>query len=248
VRAEGQPDQRERRRDGRAAERRALPLGILASILLHLLILVLNPSFKFDLLPMRAPPAAGDPEMGRLIQLSTRESAVGAVAAEAAAPPATTPATGQRPRPAPGGVRGAPPADAGAPGATPGERLRYRPGPIWTPMQQRPMTLEECRRLQLAQRLERGIADETFGVAPPPAGIEPVQNRGIGVRIPFGTRRPPPAQVVPAPLPDSLRGASHRPETRRPPPDTGRVFFAQDCLSDTTLRMPRVRPDTTGRS
>lgn len=85
------------------------------------------------------------------------------------------------------------------------ERLRYRPGTLWAPLDSTWETLEECRQREYAARLDSLVkAPRPAGEPAPRSATEPRQ--GFGIRIPFGRKPPGRAQVVaPPPLPDSLR-------------------------------------------
>jgi hypothetical protein len=227
--------------------RNALTIGLVASVLLHLLILALNP-----VLWLPEPGASG--HLPRASVDRDQLIAVREVPAGADVPvdvrerlPATAPAAWPQPGPA---VEGA--AEGRRPGAAPADptiadRLRYRPGPVWAPLDSVQETLEQCRARLVAARIEAGIADSSYGVAPPPAVAERPRQSGLGVSIPFGRKRPPPAQVVPAPLPDTLRRYSQRDTmtVQRPVRRYSPFLDPDACLDETTrLILPRLRTDS----
>lgn len=224
--------------------RHALLIGLTISLLAHLLIALLNPVLRLANDPGRAetPSTAGYPRrLVPLLIVPSDDESAGFLSASpsrsvrAASPDAVAADT-------PGGVGDEP--GRAEPGAA--ERLRYRPGAIWAPLDSVTESVEECRQRELAERIRLGIADETYGVPPPPASATPNRNPGIGLRIPFGRKPPPPAQTVPAPLPDSLR--LRRPGVRRDTVQTRHRpyrLLPPGCVDTVPLLAPRLRADTT---
>jgi hypothetical protein len=146
-------------------------------------------------------------------------------------------------------------ATSGFPGAAAGveagaaDRLRYRHGRFWESPAAIPESAKERRRRELAARIRKAIADD-YGVESEPASGERARSSGGGIRIPFGFKPPPRAQVVPAPPPpdslrsDSLRG--NRPDTVRRAGRGPGPWRRDGSPILRRLRLPPpVRPDTT---
>lgn len=237
--------ERNRSRPGR----HALIAGLTVSLLLHVLILGLNPAFRLKELrqPVTAPRQVteGLPLLGTPVPVPGGQEVVAATttspAAAAATPADRAPA--------------APRTDAAERGPatrhdeTAAARLRYRPGAVWAPVDSVPETLEECRARVIAERLRAGVADSQYG-AVPAAPSEAQRRFEVGIRIPLGRKRPPPARVEPAPLPDSIRPWSQQRDTLDP--RRARRYSTwldpQLCLEDTSrIVAPRLRTDSASR-
>lgn len=225
--------------------RHAVAIGMAASVLVHLLIVALNPAFHLEYEGRgTAPLAPGSPgaitALG--ITVSDDEETVGFEAPPSRQPAPSVPAatTSQ-----PGAGAGEAPGRVDATDArTLPERLRYREGAVWDPPPAEDISAEEVRRRAIAERIQRGIDDPTYGALPPAPMTAADRRFSVGVSIPFGRKPPGPAQVVAAPLPDSLR----RDTARRAPADTrvrnagqGPVRRPVDLRRAT---LPTVRPDS----
>ena len=151
--------------------------------------------------------------------------------------------------PATSSARDVAPGYAGGAEAGAADRLRYRHGRFWESPGAIPESAKERRRRELAARIRKAIAAD-YGVESDPASGARARSSGGGIRIPFGFKPPPRAQVVPAPPPpDSLRSdslRSNRPDTVRRA-GTGPGPWRRDGSPILRrLRLPPpVRPDTT---
>jgi hypothetical protein len=241
---------RERRRG-----RHALALGLIASALLHLLLVVLNPAmvapyFGHAVGGTMAAPGA----QFTVLSLSPRDD--DELIQLEAIPPEVTPQT------APFGTPGAAPAETGGSGpaagaetrakATVAERLRSNARRYSAPvgLEREPANLRALRETR-----ER-VLDAAEELGPlPPTGVAARRGGGGGgggMSIPFGFKPPPPAQTVPAPpLPasilrqDSIRAAARaaaRADSIRAARDTTRL---RNVAPRRPLIIPRVVPDTT---
>jgi hypothetical protein len=86
------------------------------------------------------------------------------------------------------------------------ERLRYRSGTLWAPLDSTWETFEECRQREYAARLDSLVKLPPADGEPALANAPDIKRPQAGIRIPFGRKPPGPAQVVaPPPLPDSLQ-------------------------------------------
>lgn len=241
-------------RNGMRHRRGSYPLaaGIIASALLHLLLVLLNPAMVAPWYgrPGGTPSAPG----AQFTVLSLSPDDEDDLIPMEATPPTIPPTAAF-------GTPGAAPDDAGGPGravrpepgvdATVAERLRYNTRPFSKPV---PMPETEHRRAtrETAERVLRA-AEELGPLAP--VGVERSRGGGGGISIPFGFGPPPPAQTVPAPpLPDSIlrqdsiRAAARAAERRdslRAARDTTRL---RNVAPRKPLLLRRVLPDTTGRS
>lgn len=218
--------------------RHALLVGTIISVLAHLLLFRLDPTLQFVPLASSGAqqPVEGDP--ARLISIRIATSPVPAplpVRSPSSFRTPSAPADVERPStegtPA-GAVAGDVRADVPTSSA---ERLRYRPSAIWARPAPAVESVADCRRRELRERLEKGIADSAYGRLPPTSG----RPAGAIISIPFGRKPPPPAQTVPAPLPDSLRLAgdgareSSAPAVVRRPPGCGDPILAHPARRDT---------------
>ena len=238
-------------------------IGLAASVLIHLWIVLLNPRMSSDYATGSAAPAAlaqGRSESGQLVDFvisatarpapvvptppkQTRESVTSrsSAAVSAAAPTVSSPV----------GVPGGTGSSTSSTGSAvpnrgdpdPGTRLRYRPGPVWTPPPPRVESCAQRVRREITERIAAGIADRNVGVVPPSS--EPQKKRfEAGIRIPFGPKPPGPAVTVPPPPPpDSFRSVlKPQRDTVNPP------LFAQDSIrcaeQDRVEATLRARPDT----
>ncbi|HEX2166495.1 MAG TPA: hypothetical protein VHG09_04590, partial [Longimicrobiales bacterium] len=244
---------RQDRRDGVRRGRRDYPLalGVIASALLHLLVLVVNPVMETPAHGRAGGTPSTPGAQFTVLSLSPRDEDE-LLQIEAAPPPATE-------RTTPFGTPGADPPESAGSGratgtdrdaeATVAERLRYHARPFSEPVPMR----EASNQRALRETRERVLrAGRELGPLPPNRVAASGGGGGGGVSIPFGFKPPPPAQTVPAPplpdsilLQDSIRAAA-------------RAVFLRDSLRvarDTTrLRnvaprprvvLPRVVPDTT---
>jgi hypothetical protein len=189
------------------SERHALLLGLAVSALAHALLAMLNPGMQ--------PPATTEPRSPQVTALRRQpltafqfEITDAAVAARGRASPFST-AKMRALAEAPDSV--AAPAGAGrsdiplatAPAATRRraralERLlAVRDPALWTPPKPRVETREERAMREVLARLEK--ARDEPGFVPPALPPLAPPGGGFGLRIPFGRKPPPPAQVVPAP-------------------------------------------------
>ena len=240
-------------RNGRRLRRGEYPfaLGLIASALIHLLFVFLNPGM--------APPSYG-PGGGTssapgaqftVLSISPRDEE-DLIQVEAI--PLTT-----SPRTAPFSTRGAGSIEAGATGrgagveidagASVAERLRFNARPFSAPVAPERESVNQRALRETRERVRR--AGDELGPLPP-NGVARSGGGGGGISIPFGFKPPGPAITVPAPPPpdsivrrDSIRAAA-------------RAAFVRDSLRvarDTTkwrnvaprkpVVIPRVVPDTT---
>ena len=238
-------------------------VGLAASVLIHLWIVFLNPRMSSEYATGSGAPAAAAQatmEGGQLVEFVISASA-------RPAPAAATPVQPQRVAPrssatasvdapatstplgVPGGTGTGAASGAGAPAtvpnpgaADPGARLRYRPGPVWTPPPPRVETCAQRVRRQIADRLKAAIDDKNVGVIPSAEAQKPRFEAGI--RIPFGRKPPGPAIVVPPPPPPDSFKSVLKPQRDTANPPT----FAQDsilCAELDRIEMTqRARPDT----
>jgi hypothetical protein len=234
------------RRDVRTAPdrrpgRHALAAGLAASVLLHVLLAVLDPSFEADRGAAAGPPPDAEEDAGRLIQLRVSESPLTEAEPVRVAPLTRPPTLRPPPTVAVPGVEGGARA-RGPTDATAAERLQYRAGPIWAPAPVIYETYEECVQREHAERLARGVAAaESAGVPIAGAPRPPAGGGGIGIRIPVGPKPLPWGQFERAPLPDTIRAdatAVGR-DTRRPA--TGLVRRAPGCTDTIPSITPRIR-------
>lgn len=185
--------------------RRALQYGLLGSAILHLAIFALNPGVDTPGPGTRARDLAVPADAVRVLELGSSDRAgTPSRAPGAPVPVANVPA----PDSAPGAVA------AAAPAAAPRtsrelsaiERLTTPRHPLlWRPPQPEPETREQVVLRELAARLAQAAREpaapkDPWTVLGRIGGVEVVAGNGdVGVRIPFGRKPPPPAQVVPAP-------------------------------------------------
>jgi hypothetical protein len=233
-----------------------LALGLIASALLHLLFVLLNPG-------MEAPSygrAGGTPSRPgaqfTVLSLSPHDED-DLIQLEATPRTATL-------RTPPFGTPGAAPVEAGGSGrgtgpetgadVTVAERLRYRARPFSAPVA--PMREPDNQRALRETRERVRRAGEELGPLPP-NGVARSRGgggSGGGISIPFGFKPPPPAQTVPAPpLPDSIvrqdsiRAAARaavRRDSLRAARDTTRL---RNVAPRRPVVIPRVVRDTTAR-
>jgi hypothetical protein len=218
--------------------RHALVAGLAASLLLHLVLAWLDPSFRAELGMGGAPAPALPDEAGRLIQLRLAESSAAEpepvrVAPVSSAPVRVTPAS-------PADVAGEGPARLrGRPEATVAERLQYRPGPIWTPATPVYETVEECLQRERTERLARGIAAADSARVPIPAPTAAVPQRS-GISIPVGPRPLPWGQFVRAPLPDTTTVDATTVGREARPPGAAVLRRAAGCADTVPQVTPRL--------
>lgn len=222
----------------RRVERRALWIGVVGSLVVHVLVALLNPVFRGGELPRREREVRVE-HAGRLVPLAAlREVAAG----EAHQPAMTSQPTSRPPRdvaPADSAGPSGPAAEAAA--VRGAERLRYRPGSVWAVPPLEYETVEECRQRELQERLAKGIAD----AGPIPrggSGATPPRSLDVGVRIPVGRKPPPPPQgLPPPPIPDSLRavrGGAYVPPKPPPPLRERRPAGCPDTIPPPLPRRP----------
>jgi hypothetical protein len=213
--------------------RHALPIGLIVSSMLHLLVLWANPALRLTLAPPPSGPDRADGEPARLIAFRIATS-------PDAAPIRVRSATSSRSANVAAPVASAPAPDAAASDAARArdtdvsavDRLTYRPGTIWMRSAPRLESEAECRKREVTERLEKGIADRKYAKLPPKSD----STFGVTLRIPFGKKPPPPAQTVPAPpLPDSLRGRT---------PGGDELWATRRSGTIATLRRPAGCGDT----
>lgn len=241
----------QQRRNGRPGHD-PLALGLIASLLVHLWLVLLNPGA----VPSSFGGAGGSPSAPgaqfTVLSLSPHDED-DLILVQATQPTPT-------PRTAPFRTPGAAPVDAGGSArntgpaagadATVAERLRYNARPFSPPVAP---VRESNNQRALREARERVFrAGEEHGPLPP-NGVAGSRGGGGGIRIPFGFKPPPPAQTVPAPpLPDSIVRqdsirAAARAAARR---DSLRAARDTTRLRNVAPRRPviirRVAPDTTG--
>lgn len=239
---------------GHARVRYPLALGLVASTLLHLLLVVLNPSTEPQSYG-RAAGAGSEPgaqftvlslaplDEDRLIQIDAQPT-------PAAVRSTRTGTVGEDPADAEGAGRGTgadPRGDASV-----ADRLRYNSRPFSAPVEPTRETENQRAIRETRERVLR--AGEELGPLPPSGVGRSRAGGGGGIRIPFGFKPPPPAQTVPAPpLPDSIlrqdsiraaARAAARMDSLRAARDTTKLRNVAPPRRPVTI--PRVRPDTTG--
>lgn len=228
-----------------------LAVGLVASALLHLLLVVLNPGFDEPSYGRAGGTPAAPGAQFTVLSLSPRDEEE-LIRLESLPPAATSsPTRVGRPGAAvgPGDGRGAGP-ETGT-DATVAERLRASARTFSPPIA---LPGETANQRAIRETRERVLRehDELGPLAPNGVARSRGGGSGGGISIPFGFKPPPPAQTVPPPaLPDSiLRQDSIR--------AAARAEFRRDSLRaarDTTrwrnvaprrpVVMPRVKPDTT---
>jgi hypothetical protein len=239
------------RRNGMRRRRGHYPLavGLIASALLHLLFVILNPTMVAPSYGRAGGMPSAPAAQFTVLSLSLRDED-DLIRMEATPLPAASPT----PFVMPGAERD----EAGGSGPEPGadasvaERLRYNARPFSAPVA--PMRETDNQRA-LREARERVVrAGEELGPLPPNgvAGSGAGGGSGGGIRIPFGFKPPPPAQTVPAPpLPDwivrrdSIRAAARAAVLRdslRAARDTTRL---RNVAPRRPIVFPRVVPDTT---
>lgn len=232
-----------------------LALGLIASALLHLLLVLLNPG----MVAQSYGRAGGTPSAPRaqftVLSLSPHDEddLIQVEATPRTATPRTAPfgTPGAAPVEAGGSGRGAGPESATA--ATVAERLRYNLRPFSAPVAPTREPENERALREARERVRR--AGEELGPLPPNGVAGSRGGRGgasAGISIPFGFKPPPPAQTVPAPpLPDSIitrdsiRAAARAAVLRdslRAARDTVKL---RNVAPRRPLVIPRVVPDTT---
>lgn len=225
----------------RRPDRHAVAIGMAASVLAHVLLVVLNPAFRLEYEEAgstRPAPASPGAITALGITVSEDEETVGFEAPVTPRPSPAVPGASAAPGAGSGVVESADVADP----VRVGERLRYREGAVWDPPPAVVLSEEEERQRAIQERIRRAIADPTVGRLPPaPVADGPLR---MGFSIPVGRKPPGPAQVVAAPLPDSLR----RDTLRRGPTDNRRRNAGQGPVRrPVDLRraaLPVVRPDS----
>jgi hypothetical protein len=229
-----------------------LAVGLIASALLHLLFVILNPTMVAPSYGRAGGMPSAPAAQFTVLSLSLRDED-DLIRMEATPLPAVSPspsfvAPGAAPVETGGSGRGP---ETGA-DASVAERLRYNARPFSAPIA--PMRESDSQRA-LRETRERVLrAGEELGPLPPNgvAGSGAGGGSGGGIRIPFGFRPPPPAQTVPAPpLPDwivrrdSIRAAARAAVLRdslRSARDTTRL---RNVAPRRRVVFPRVVPDTT---
>lgn len=205
--------------------RHALRYGLIGSALLHLAVLALNPAFDASA-PRRPQPRVVVPaDALRAVELEAAQRAAragAAVAASVRVSPGDVDSTLAR-------VPAAGTATTSAPDRrtlTALERLAAARDPeFWRAPALEPETREQRALRELAGRLakagEEGVAEarerDRWKRIGKVGGVEVIGGGGdVGIRIPFGFRPPPPAQVIAAPTPltrlagDSVRHRGER--------------------------------------
>lgn len=238
----------------RARERNALASGLVASVLLHVVLVVLNPTAETASYARRAAgPAPAPGARFTVLSLSPSitddeerlvlESFPDSPPPRARfGPPSSAPADDRAPNAAPTSEERAP---------TVAERLRHTVSPLSKPPA--PLPPEPANQRALRETRERVLrAGEELGPLPP-EGVASRGGGGGGIRIPFGFGPPPPARVVAAPpLPDSIirRDSIRAAEVAAARRDSIRAARDPERLRNVAPRrpivIPRVPPDTTG--
>ena len=224
-----------------------LAVGLIASALLHLLFVILNPVMVAPSYGRAGGMPSAPAAQFTVLSLSPRDEddliRIEATPLPAAAPRPSfgAPGAAQVEAGASGG------AEAGA-GASVAERLRYSARPFSAPVAPTRETDSQRAIREARERVLRAGAE----LGPlPPNGVAP-SRAGGGIRIPFGFGPPPPAQTVPAPpLPDSIvrrdsiRAAARaalRRDSLQAARDTTRL---RNVAPRRRVVLPRVVPDTT---
>ena len=237
---------------GRRRDIRLIP-GLIASALLHLLLVLVDPGMvtpRYGSQPIGAPSAPA--AQFTVLSLSPRDEddrvLVESPPATLPRRPSSTPGTAASDRDDSGGAR---PGEHTAPSVA--ERLRYNTRPFSPPVAPERETDHQRAVRETGERVL--AANEELG-ALPPNGVSPRRaSSGLGVSIPFGFKPPPPAQTVPAPpLPDSIlrrdsiraaiREAARRDSIRAARADTMKL---KNVAPRKRVVIPRVVPDTTVR-
>jgi hypothetical protein len=240
------------RRNGVPRRRGHYPLavGLIASTLLHLLFVILNPTMMAPSYGRAGGTPAAPGAQFTVLSLTLRDEDE-LIRMEATPPPAASPT----PLVAPGATQDAAGSGRGpatSADATVAERLRSNARPFSAPVA--PVRETDSQRA-IRETRERVLrAGEELGPLPPNgvAGSGAGGGSGGGIRIPFGFRPPPPAQTVPAPpLPDwmvrrdSIRAAARaaaRRDSLQAARDTTRL---RNVAPPRRIVLPRVVPDTT---
>jgi hypothetical protein len=231
--------------------RHAFLIGLIISALVHAMAVGLNPAFmEFDADVAERTPSivtmAG--RLTVLVPLTLAETSSSGF--DSVSVPRYDASTASV-LPAPSSARDAAPFGGAPAGVEAGaaDRLRYRHGRFWEPPAAIPESAKERRRRELAARVRKAI-DAGYGVESEPVSGVQGRSSGGGIRIPFGFKPPPRAQVVPAPPPpdslrsDSLRG--NRPDTVRRAGKGPGPWRRDGSPIVRRLRLPPpVRPDTT---
>jgi len=224
-----------------------LALGLIASALVHLLFVILNPGMVAPSYGRAGGMPSAPAAQFTVLSLSLRDED-DLIRTDATPLPAASPA----PLVAPGAAQG----EAGGSGRGPepgadasvAERLRYHARPFSAPVAPVRETDSQRAIRETRERVLRAGAE----LGPlPPNGVAP-SRAGGGIRIPFGFGPPPPAQTVPAPpLPDwivrrdsihaAVRAAARR-DSLRAARDTTRL---RNVAPRRPVVLPRVVPDTT---
>lgn len=243
----------ERRNDtDRRRGPQALAVGLIASALLHVLLVLLNPAMVAPYYGHAAGTRAAPGAQFTVLSLSPRDED-NLIQLEATPPEST-------PRTTPFGAPGAPAesSESGrAAGAETGvdasvaERLRYNMRRFSAPvaLEREP---DNVRALRETRERVLEVAGELGPLPPTGVASRGGGGGGGGVSIPFGFKPPPPAQTVPAPpLPafilrqDSIRAAARaaaRSDSIRAARDTTRL---RNVAPRRPLIIPRTVPDTT---
>jgi hypothetical protein len=234
----------------RSRDHYPLALGLIASALIHLLLVLLNPAMDEPSHGRAGSTPAAPGAQFTVLSLTLRDE--DDLTRVEALPPE------EDPRTAPFGTPGAPAVEAAGPGraaersadATVAERLRSNARPYSAPIA--PVRESESQRA-IRETRERVLrAGEELGPLPPNGVVRSRGGSGGGISIPFGFKPPPPAQTVPAPpLPDwmirrdSIRAAARaaaRQDSLRAARDTTRL---RNVAPRRRIIIPRVVPDTT---
>jgi hypothetical protein len=215
-------------------------LGLGLSVLAHVALAVVNPGTHLPLLPDSRPRQSGPARQAMsAVRLEItdgpvrRQAAPASPTGEAVArgAPADSLATAGIEVATPGPHRAAPAARSPLAGRSAIERLLAARDPnLWSPPEPRAETNEERALREVGERLARAREEPGFTPAEPPP-LAPAGG-GFGLRIPFGKKPPPPAQVIPAPA----RLAAVAVDSARPHGDVLHLHYGSF-----TLTLP-VRP------
>lgn len=190
------------------SERHALLLGLGLSVLGHVALAVLNPGMRQLPLPESEPrqSSPSDHAMsairleltgGTVGGAASRSFTTASAAARVGEPDSAAAAAMTHAAPGPHAPAG-PPARAARARRSAVERLlAVRDPSLWSPPKPRVETNEERALREVGERLAK--AREEPGFTPAEAPPLAPTGGGFGLRIPFGRKPPPPAQVIPAP-------------------------------------------------
>ena len=244
---------RQRKDRRHARERNALAFGLVASVLLHVLLALLNPvaeTASYDVRGSSPAPAPGARFTVLSLTPPSDDEEDRAMLETLPEAPPRGPTSSGAPSTAPSEDGGAEPAADPTRAPTVAERLRHADSPLRKPPA--PLPPEPVNQRALRETRERVLrAGEELGPLPP-AGVASSGGGGGGIRIPFGFGPPPPARVVAAPpLPDSI---IRRDSIRAAEAAAARRDSINAARDPTRLRnvaprrpviIPRVPPDTT---